>query len=70
MYSVTSRRVRVEIVAEEKQYLLHSLNLRVCVLALKAICGSYSTYALKAYCTLTQTSSFIHLQKRCTHQSA
>ena len=25
---------------------------------------------LDAYCTLTQTSSFIHLQRRCTHQAA
>ena len=25
---------------------------------------------LEAYCTLTQTNSFIHLQRRCTHQAA
>ena len=25
---------------------------------------------LEAYCTLTQISSFIHLQRRCTHQAA
>ena len=25
---------------------------------------------LEAYCTLTQMSSFIHLQRRCTHQVA
>ena len=25
---------------------------------------------LEAYCTLTQMSSFIHLQRRCTHQAA
>ena len=25
---------------------------------------------LEAYCTLTRMSSFIHLQRRCTHQAA
>ena len=25
---------------------------------------------LEAYCTLTQMSSFIHLQRRCIHQAA
>ena len=25
---------------------------------------------LEAYCTLTRLSSFIHLQRRCTHQAA
>jgi len=24
---------------------------------------------LEAYCTLTRMSSFIHLQRRCTHQA-
>ena len=27
-------------------------------------------WCLEAYCTLTRTSSFIHLQRRCTHQAA
>ena len=27
-------------------------------------------YCLEAYCTLTQMSSFIHLQRRCTHEAA
>ena len=25
---------------------------------------------LEAYCTLTRMSSFLHLQRRCTHQAA
>ena len=25
---------------------------------------------IEAYCTLTRMSSFIHLQRRCTHQAA
>jgi len=36
----------------------------------KAVCESYSTDAFKAYCALTRKSSFIHLQRRCTHQAA
>jgi hypothetical protein len=32
----------------------------------KAICGSYSTYALKAYCTLTQTE-FLHSYPEALH---
>jgi hypothetical protein len=43
---------------------------RLKVKSLKAICGSYSTYALKVYCTLTRTSSLILLQRRCTQQAA
>jgi hypothetical protein len=45
-------------------------KIKIPKLKVKAICGSYSTYALKAYCILTQKSSFIHLQRRCTHQAA
>ena len=39
-------------------------------LKVKVVCGSYSTAAYKAYCTLTRMSSFIHLQRHCTHQAA
>jgi len=34
MYSLTSRRVRVTIVVVEKQYVLHSLSMRGCILSL------------------------------------
>jgi len=27
-------------------------------------------WCLKAYCALTRKSSFIHFQRRCTHQAA
>jgi len=36
----------------------------------KAVCGSYSTDALRHIVLLFEMGSFIHLQRRCTHQAA
>ena len=36
----------------------------------KAICGSYSTAALRHIVLLPDWVPFIHLQRRCTHQAA
>ena len=36
----------------------------------KAVCWSYSTDALRHIVLLPLMSSFIHLQRRCTHQAA
>ena len=37
---------------------------------MKAVCESYSTDALRHIVLLLKMSSFIHLQRRCTHQAA
>ena len=60
-------------------YLLHCLHKWTKNISRKAACTKVKVkgrlwvlqhWCLEAYCTLTQMSSFIHLQRRCTHQAA